>query len=90
MWTEHCRRHGLVALARHQTLDYQINHVNLWGPALLPIREHYRNRDDVGPSLNKIGPYKGPRSAYRKMVADVEAAVRVARTKLGLRKARSK
>ncbi|TSA39767.1 glycosyltransferase, partial [bacterium] len=37
LWTEHCRRHKFVALSRFQTPEYQVNHVNLWGPALLPV-----------------------------------------------------
>jgi hypothetical protein len=83
LWTEHCRKHGLAALARKQTVDYQINHVNVWGPALLAIRSRYRAREDVGPTLNRVGPYKGPRSAYRRMIADLEA---LTRARIGLRK----
>lgn len=88
MWTEHCRRHNQVALARLQSAEYQINHVNVWGPALLPLRADFRNREDVDPSLNRIGPYKGPRSPTRRLFADVEAVVRVLRMRVGLRKPR--
>lgn len=88
LWTEHCRRHGQVALARCQSVDYQINHVNVWGPALLPVRAAFRRREDVEWILDSIAPYKGPRPPVRRLVADVEALARWARIRAGLRKPR--
>lgn len=86
LWTEHCRTHGLVALARRQSPGYQINHVNLWGPALLPVRKAYREREDVERLFDAIAPYKGPRTNLRRFTADLEGVVRAARVALGLRK----
>ncbi|MEK6704116.1 MAG: FkbM family methyltransferase [Planctomycetota bacterium] len=90
LWTEHCRRHGLVALARPQSLEYQINHVNIWGADLLPVRDAFRRRDDVERLVDEIGPYNGPRRPVRRLISSLEGVVRAMRIAVGLRKARRK
>lgn len=46
-WQNHCRRHSLRTLARAESRDWTIIHVNKSGRKLLEYRRKYRRRDGV-------------------------------------------
>jgi hypothetical protein len=84
-WTEHCRARGLVALGRRQSRDWQVNHVNVWGPKLLPIREAYRARADVERTLDSTKEYRGPRARGKRIRGELSVLLRSLRGAAGLR-----
>lgn len=84
-WTEHCRARGLVALGRRQSREWQVNHVNVWGPKLLPIREAYRARIDVERTLDSTKEYRGPRPRGKRITGDLALLWRSVRCAVGLR-----
>lgn len=84
-WTEHCRARGLVALGRRQSREWQVNHVNVWGPKLLPIREAYRARIDIERTLDSTKEYRGPRPRGKQITGELSVLLRSLRGAAGLR-----
>lgn len=76
-WQNHCRRHGLRTLARPESPDWTIIHVNKSGRKLLEYRRKYRRREGVEKyfDLSKA-LYRPPLSAWQRVGRAVEAAVR--------------
>jgi hypothetical protein len=58
-WQAHCRSRGMVTLARRESLDWSIFHVNKIDRKLLALRDRYRAREDVERFFDQ------PKSLYR-------------------------
>lgn len=60
-WQAHCKRHALRTLARVESRDWTIFHVNKLDAKLLALRDRYRRREDLEPFLNLPKGYYRPK-----------------------------
>ncbi len=51
--TDALKTEGRHCVARHETPDWTVFHVNVWGERLAAVRERYRRRDGIKPFLNR-------------------------------------
>jgi hypothetical protein len=76
-WQAHCRRHGLVTLARPESHDWTIHHINKKGRKLLEYRRRYRERDGVEAFFDQPkGLYRPPLRAWQGWGRAIEGTVR--------------
>jgi hypothetical protein len=79
-WQAHIRAHGLRTLAREESPDWIIFHINKRGRKLLEYRRRYRARAGVERFLNKPRAlYRPPLRAWQRAGRAVEEAVRSVR-----------
>jgi len=70
VWQAHCRTHGLRTLARAESQDWTIFHINKTGRKLLWLRKRYRAREGVEaffdkPKMLYRPPHTGPQRIGR-------------------------
>ncbi len=58
-WQEHCKARGLVTLARRESMEWMIFHINKSGRKLLSLRDKMRAGDDVQRHFDQ------PKNLYR-------------------------
>lgn len=76
-WQAHCRRHRLVTLARPESPDWTIYHINKKGQKLLEYRRRYRARDGVEAFFDQPKAlYRPPLRAWQRWGRRVEGAFR--------------
>ena len=76
-WQAHCRKHGLVTLARPESRDWTIYHINKKGPKLLEYRRRYRAREGVEAFFDQPKAlYRPPLRTWQKWGRGLEGAVR--------------
>jgi hypothetical protein len=81
-WQAHIRRHGLRTLAREESADWTIFHINKKGRKLLEYRRAYRARRGIDPCLNKPHAlYRPPLRAWQRWGRGVEGVLRGLRSK---------
>lgn len=76
-WQRHCIDHGLVTLARPESADWTIFHINKYGRKLLEYRRHFRDRHGIEASFDQPkGLYRPPFSAWQRAGRSIEGIVR--------------
>jgi hypothetical protein len=76
-WQAHIRRHHLRTLAREESADWTIYHVNKKGRKLLQYRRAYRARRGIESYMNKPHAlYRPPLRAWQRWGRGVEGVVR--------------
>ena len=76
-WQEHCRAHGLRTIARSESRDWTILHINKSGRRLRWIRERYRSRVDIERYFDvSKALYRPPPPAWKRAGKSVENALR--------------
>ncbi|GMV24630.1 MAG: hypothetical protein AMXMBFR58_06610 [Phycisphaerae bacterium] len=76
-WQEHCRSHGLVTLARPESREWMILHINKYGRKLLGLRRKMRAMDDVERHFDQPkGLYRPAPRGLSKLGRDLEGLVR--------------
>jgi hypothetical protein len=85
-WQGHCRRHGLRTLARAESADWTIFHINKTGRKLLEYRRAYRARRGIEEHFDRSKDlYRPPLRGWQKFGRGLESLVR--RAKKGARQA---
>jgi hypothetical protein len=84
-WQAHCRQHGLRTLARRESRDWTIFHINKRGQKLLEYRRRYRAREGVEAYFDKSkGLYRPPLKGWQRVGRGVEGVIRLAKGSRGV------
>jgi hypothetical protein len=76
-WQAHCRRHALVTLARPESRDWTIHHINKRGRKLLEYRHRYRARHGVEVYFDRPKAlYRPPLRAWQRWGRAAEGVLR--------------
>jgi hypothetical protein len=76
-WQAHCRRHNLRTLARAESPDWTIYHINKSGRKLLEYRRRYRARDGIEAFFDKSKAlYRPPLRPWQQWGRSLEGAIR--------------
>lgn len=77
VWQAHCRRHNLRTLARPESPDWTIFHINKTGRKLLWLRKRYHGREGIEPFFDKPKMlYRPPHTGPQRIGRAVENALR--------------
>lgn len=88
-WQAHCRRHGLRTLARAESADWTIFHINKTGRKLLEYRRAYLRREGIEEHLDRSkGLYRPPLRGWQRLGRSIEEAFRRLRRRSPARAAR--
>ncbi len=76
-WQGYCRAHGLCTLAREESREWTIFHVNKSGSKLLRLREKFHAGEDVERHFNQlVSVYRPAPRGLSKAGREIEGAVR--------------
>ena len=76
-WQAHCRRHGLRTLARAESADWTVFHINKSGRKLLEYRRRYLAREGIEEHLDRSkGLYRPPLRVWQRTGRAIEGLVR--------------
>lgn len=82
-WQQHCTDNKLVTLARPESHDWTIFHINKYGRKLLEYRRHFRARHGIEASFDQPkGLYRPPFSGIQRVGRSIEGAVRSVRRRV--------
>lgn len=82
-WQRHCIDRNLVTLARPESADWTVFHINKYGRKLLEYRRHFRARHGIEASFDQPkGLYRPPFSPWQRAGRSIEGAVRSLRRRV--------
>jgi len=82
-WQQHCVDHKLVTLARPESADWTIFHINKYGRKLLEYRRHFRARHGIEACFDMPkGLYRPPFSGIQRLGRSLEGVVRAVRRRV--------
>lgn len=81
-WSQYAKEMGLKVLAREESREWMIFHINKHGRKLLSIRAAMHRGSGVDPHLNKLkGLYRPPPGGLKKLGQSLENAIRAIKGK---------